>query len=642
MRKRFFSILLIYCMVVLMIPTEVAAAEDTDSSSDLSANAIVEAEVNDTVDCANEALANTEITGSIPKSSDVDWFVVQIPNDGHISLTLDHDYVDNPDVALKMTIYTSDNECLADWIQHVNTTSTKTGDQTGIPAGTYYLRILLRNLYDPYSSVSPANYHFTVDYTPSDFWEKELNETIATANWISTGTWINGSSRNNNSDVDWYRFEMPTDGRISIILYHDFNSYDEAKWNTVLYTASNKALAGWTWIHSINGAYTESGKAEVNVPAGIYYLRISRGEAHDHKSYSFRIDHSATSYFIETSAKPEQGGTVTGSGRYEKGKTVTVEAVANYGYTFVEWQENDSMVSTNASYTFTAGADQSLTAVFEREQTSYYYVTYNANGGSGAPAAQTKTQNQSLTLSSTRPTRSGYTFAGWATSSNGSVQYQPGGTYTGNANLILYAVWTPVSTAGADITVGSGTASPGGTIGIPVSIRNNPGIAGAQFTISYDKSVMTLERIERGSIFSNGNYTGDAGRNLVQWYNTSNSTSNGTMFTLYFKVNQTARSGRYSVGLQYQTDNICDQNKKPVQIKIEEGAVSVAAGQLGDVTGDGRIAINDVVKLAQSVAGYTTLTSQEQALADVTHDGRIAINDVVKLAQYVAGYITSL
>ena len=81
-----------------------------------------------------------------------------------------------------------------------------------------------------------------------------------------------------------------------------------------------------------------------------------------------------------------------------------------------------------------------------------YTVTYNANGGSGAPSAQIKTHNQPLTLSRTQPTRTGYTFAGWATSSNGRVQYQPGETYTGNANLILYAVWTPVQGNRGDVT----------------------------------------------------------------------------------------------------------------------------------------------------------------------------------------------
>ena len=71
-----------------------------------------------------------------------------------------------------------------------------------------------------------------------------------------------------------------------------------------------------------------------------------------------------------------------------------------------------------------------------------YTVTYNANGGSGAPAAQTKTQGQALTLSKTIPSRSGYTFSGWATSAGGSVVYKSGDTYTNNAGATLYAVWS--------------------------------------------------------------------------------------------------------------------------------------------------------------------------------------------------------
>ena len=70
-----------------------------------------------------------------------------------------------------------------------------------------------------------------------------------------------------------------------------------------------------------------------------------------------------------------------------------------------------------------------------------YKVTYDANGGTGAPSAQTKTYGKDLTLRTAKPTRSGYTFLGWATSPDGEVKYQPGGTYTKNAKVTLYAVW---------------------------------------------------------------------------------------------------------------------------------------------------------------------------------------------------------
>ena len=79
-----------------------------------------------------------------------------------------------------------------------------------------------------------------------------------------------------------------------------------------------------------------------------------------------------------------------------------------------------------------------------------FTVSYNANGGSGAPSAQEKRYDITLTLSSTVPTRDGYTFAGWATSADGAVAYAAGATYTGNADLSLYAQWTHHTTSGID------------------------------------------------------------------------------------------------------------------------------------------------------------------------------------------------
>lgn len=70
---------------------------------------------------------------------------------------------------------------------------------------------------------------------------------------------------------------------------------------------------------------------------------------------------------------------------------------------------------------------------------SSYTVSYNANGGSGAPSSQTKWHGEDLTLSNTKPTRTGYTFLNW-TGSDGKT-YSPGGTYSGNGGLTLTANW---------------------------------------------------------------------------------------------------------------------------------------------------------------------------------------------------------
>lgn len=72
-----------------------------------------------------------------------------------------------------------------------------------------------------------------------------------------------------------------------------------------------------------------------------------------------------------------------------------------------------------------------------------YTVSYNANGGSGAPGNQTKAQDITLKLSTTTPTRTGYTFNGWNTNNSGTgTNYAAGANYTANANVTLYAKWT--------------------------------------------------------------------------------------------------------------------------------------------------------------------------------------------------------
>ena len=90
-----------------------------------------------------------------------------------------------------------------------------------------------------------------------------------------------------------------------------------------------------------------------------------------------------------------------------------------------------------------------------------YTVSYNANGGSGAPSNQTKQHDITLTLSSVKPTRDGYEFAGWGTSATDTgVKYPAGGQYTGNANITLYAIWTNVAKLTLAYNANGGSGAP--------------------------------------------------------------------------------------------------------------------------------------------------------------------------------------
>ena len=181
-------------------------------------------------------------------------------------------------------------------------------------------------------------------------------------------------------------------------------------------------------------------------------------------------------------------------------------AFSRTGYDFVGYGYNSSM----SSLAYHPG--DSLTFVFYRSQTQNihvyslwqiktYTVSYNANGGTGAPAAQTKVHGEALTLSSVVPTRSQYVFDGWSTTQGGQVEYQPGDSYTTNAAVILYAVWhlagATLDSVTTPVEIGStGTAtwtnfSPTATYKLEltcgtaptVTVTKGAGVTSATFTI---------------------------------------------------------------------------------------------------------------------------------------------------------------
>ncbi len=157
--------------------------------------------------------------------------------------------------------------------------------------------------------------------------------------------------------------------------------------------------------------------------------------------------------FVPITAKAATTITVTYNANGGSGAPSAVNVTANSlfyisstkptrtGYTFQGWSKS----STATAVSYVSGSSVSFSAnttLYAVWKANTYTISYNANGGSGAPASQAKTYGITLTLSSTKPTRTGYTFQGWSTSSTAtSATYSAGGSYTANASATLYAVW---------------------------------------------------------------------------------------------------------------------------------------------------------------------------------------------------------
>lgn len=174
-----------------------------------------------------------------------------------------------------------------------------------------------------------------------------------------------------------------------------------------------------------------------------FYFNLTwSGSYAGQKDASTTIDIGAkTQYSITYNANGGTGAPSAQSKWHGEALTLSSTKPTKTGHSFQGWAT--SSTATAATYqpgaSYTTNAALTLYAVWK---VNTYTVAYNANGGKNAPAAQTKTYGTNLTLTTLKPTRTNYTFKGWATAASSSViAYQPGGTYTANAAATLYAVW---------------------------------------------------------------------------------------------------------------------------------------------------------------------------------------------------------
>ena len=269
--------------------------------------------------------------------------------------------------------------------------------------------------------------------------------TITTSQWVSYAPQI--------------RLDIEQAGSTTTVVTYSLKLY---------YVTSSPAYTngvGRAWSISFNGV-KKSGTFDINNLTGTH--RIWSGEIDVNKGTSAAQKSVTISMNFDVTWSGVYGGTKTASG------TVNIPALTSYkvtynmnggsgsisaqtkwagktlklstsrptrsGYEFQGWATSSSgSVVYDPGDNYTANASVTLYAVWAKDQ---WKVTYDANGGTGAPASQTKVYGTTLKLSSVIPTRANYIFKGWATSSAAtSPTYAPGADYTANASVTLYAVW---------------------------------------------------------------------------------------------------------------------------------------------------------------------------------------------------------
>jgi len=107
------------------------------------------------------------------------------------------------------------------------------------------------------------------------------------------------------------------------------------------------------------------------------------------QSYSFEVSYNinltahfqGAQYVIDVTANPADGGTVSGGGEYDNGDIATVVATPLDNYEFINWTENGSVVSNEATYSFEVVGNRSLVANFSEDFYTITAISVPAGGG---------------------------------------------------------------------------------------------------------------------------------------------------------------------------------------------------------------------------------------------------------------------
>jgi hypothetical protein len=206
-------------------------------------------------------------------------------------------------------------------------------------------------------------------------------------------------------------------------------------------------------------------------------------------SYSFSAvtDRSLIANFVPTytivaTTSPLAGGGTIGQGIFKSGTNVTLTAIPNSGYAFINWTESTAVVSTSSTYSFTATGDRTLVAHFTPT------FTINATAApvdSGTTSGQ-GTFNSGTTVALFATASPGFSFVNWTENGNevstaASYSFSAVADRSLTANFVATsAISVTTSPLAGGMTSGAGIFNAGASV--TLTAMANPGYAFLNWT----------------------------------------------------------------------------------------------------------------------------------------------------------------
>lgn len=238
-------------------------------------------------------------------------------------------------------------------------------------------------------------------------------------NWTESGNIVSTSSS--------YQFTLTANKT----LVANFTSIPALQFAVIL--SSNPAAGG---TNSGSGSYTAGTSVTVTATPNTGYTFVNWTESGNivstSSSYTFAINATRTlvanflinSYTLSVSANPSGGGTIAKNPdqlKYDHGTNVLLTATPNTGYTFTNWTDNGTIVSTSAAYQITMTRNRTLVANFTLNSYTLTVTINPTGGGTVVKNPDRAAYDSGTTVQLTATPSSGYTFTSWNGDATGSA-----------------------------------------------------------------------------------------------------------------------------------------------------------------------------------------------------------------------------
>ena len=315
-----------------------------------------ENEVNDAYANARQLPRDTDIWGTIMRSSEKDYYTFTLDDPAGVFVRLNHTQTAGASASWTVELQNSSHQTLTSWQYNAADESYDSMAGIGLPPDTYYVIVTGSGDLAGLRAVPYALQAYVDDLTP---WETELNDTQAAASALN----LNGPTRGSlmhSSDTDYYRLDLGMDSQVTLAFRHPNLGIDVTAyyWSVQLLDSNGDYLTGRSYTgKGPDGDWLSNGATDpevawgpVGLKAGTYYVKV----AHNNTSY-----HSNLVYTIGCAVNYTNDWEAERNDDYDTARQVAVDTDVNG--TIMRTNEKDY-------YTFDMAASGGIQVQFCHEQ----------------------------------------------------------------------------------------------------------------------------------------------------------------------------------------------------------------------------------------------------------------------------------